>query len=489
MPGSVEAEGHVLAAIMFDNTCLNQAETLKPEHFLIDSHRRIYSAMLEMAQDGTPIDLLSLKDHLEARQQLASIGGLAYLVEMDKTYGVPRANIAWHVGKIQEKAIRRGLIHVVEAIKERAFDLTMPLPDVLASADSDLQSISDLQVHDSKRITSMRQIPDPLSLPIEPVDWLVDGLMVMNSVTVMAAVPGAGKSSLALAITKSAILGTDFIGRAVKQLPVLYLDRENPKSLVQDRLARMFGAQSLVPYWGLWLDDPPPLLNDPRLLRIAKEDKPLIVVDSLIRFHESDENDTTEMSKQLGHLRALQAAGATVLVLHHSGKAEGNWSRGSIDIPAGVDMGWSLLQRDDLLELTSKKNRFGAPAMITIRPDWERGEFHAVDSPAITEKRDRLATVREIIATTPGLTQNKIVQQSGIGRTDCFRILRQFDGQYWRSETGERGSKKYFPMTGTPVPYQSGTSTRTGTPVLHPKGVPVVPVSTAQTTQAEVWHE
>ena len=55
--------------------------------------------------------------------------------------------------------------------------------------------------------------------------------------------------------------------------------------------------------------DQPPQIEDPRLLDFAGSGQ-LIIFDSLIRFHGSDENSAKEMSKIMGHLRALTVAGA-----------------------------------------------------------------------------------------------------------------------------------------------------------------------------------
>src|SRR5580765_6868938 len=44
LPANIEAERSILGAILLDNLSYNQAaEHLKPEDFLLDSHRRIYS--------------------------------------------------------------------------------------------------------------------------------------------------------------------------------------------------------------------------------------------------------------------------------------------------------------------------------------------------------------------------------------------------------------------------------------------------------------
>ena len=57
LPANVEAERSILGAILLDNFSYNQAaEHLKPEDFSLDSHRRIYARMMELAESSRPID-------------------------------------------------------------------------------------------------------------------------------------------------------------------------------------------------------------------------------------------------------------------------------------------------------------------------------------------------------------------------------------------------------------------------------------------------
>jgi len=58
----VEAERSILGAILLDNFSYNQAaEHLKPEDFSLDSHRRIYSRMMDLAESARPIDMITLE--------------------------------------------------------------------------------------------------------------------------------------------------------------------------------------------------------------------------------------------------------------------------------------------------------------------------------------------------------------------------------------------------------------------------------------------
>jgi len=63
MPSSIDAERTILGAIMLDNTACNQAaESLHPDDFYLDAHRRIFSRMMELSERGAAIDIITLTE-------------------------------------------------------------------------------------------------------------------------------------------------------------------------------------------------------------------------------------------------------------------------------------------------------------------------------------------------------------------------------------------------------------------------------------------
>ena len=64
-----------LGAIMLDNLAYNEAaEHLKPEDFSLDSHRRIFTRMVDLAESSRPIDMITLVEELDRRKELEAIG-------------------------------------------------------------------------------------------------------------------------------------------------------------------------------------------------------------------------------------------------------------------------------------------------------------------------------------------------------------------------------------------------------------------------------
>ncbi|HET7183991.1 MAG TPA: DnaB-like helicase N-terminal domain-containing protein, partial [Terriglobales bacterium] len=123
LPANVDAERSILGAILLDNFTYTQAssENLQPDDFSLDSHRRIYGRITELADSGRPVDLVTLAEELSRRKEIEAIGGVAYLSSL--TDGLPhRPNIEQYVRIVKDKALLRGLIFASNAAIARAID-------------------------------------------------------------------------------------------------------------------------------------------------------------------------------------------------------------------------------------------------------------------------------------------------------------------------------------------------------------------------------
>ena len=88
LPASADAERAILGAILLDNTAYSQAaEHLQAEDFSLDSHRRIYLRMMELAEVGRAIDFVTLTEQLGQHKEIESVGGVAYVTSL--TDGLP----------------------------------------------------------------------------------------------------------------------------------------------------------------------------------------------------------------------------------------------------------------------------------------------------------------------------------------------------------------------------------------------------------------
>src|SRR6202142_4394335 len=107
LPSNLEAERSILGAVLLDNHAFNDAaEHLRPEDFSIDSHRRIYSRMMDLAESSRPIDIITLVEELEQKKDLQAVGDVGYISNL--LDGAPhRPSIAHYVPIVPGKRILR----------------------------------------------------------------------------------------------------------------------------------------------------------------------------------------------------------------------------------------------------------------------------------------------------------------------------------------------------------------------------------------------
>ena len=122
LPFNVEAERALLATGILDNDKIPAlVELVKAEDFFLPQHKPIYLVMLGLATEGKPADLVTLTEQLRRSKQLEVAGGEAYVASL--TDGAARVSNTKHYADIvREKAQLRKVIHLCDAIQNRAFE-------------------------------------------------------------------------------------------------------------------------------------------------------------------------------------------------------------------------------------------------------------------------------------------------------------------------------------------------------------------------------
>lgn len=185
--------------------------------------------------------------------------------------------------------------------------------------------------------------------------FLVDKRVPAGAITLFVGLPGAKKSwlayDLALAVAQQrSWLGVPCTPKGPRPA-ALVLNYDNPRPECGRRFMRL-GMQPDDPIFFHSVDLDPLRLPaaEAELRALVSHVRPsLIVVDSFRQAHVSDENSSQDMAIVMGHLKALYADGASVVIVHHAGKgglAEGiSKARGSGEISgsadAQVNVSWS----------------------------------------------------------------------------------------------------------------------------------------------------
>ena len=279
------------------------------------------------------------------------------------------------------------------------------------------------------RIQRFEDIPLVHEVSSRSIEWVVDDFLAAGTVNMVAAESESGKSSIASKLGWCVSRGLPFAGMKTHHRRVLYLDRENPSSVTIERMERLKIRDSdWFRIWGLWTAQEPPSPLAPILQEIATEldPAPLFIFDSFIAFHPGAENDSTETRRYMDGFRRLANHGATVLILHHSGKSEtSKVYRGSSDIKASLDSGYGLTNEGPpgllkSLNLRAFKSRFRS--LPSIKLDYADGEFLAREGGADQSEAIVLPFLREHI----GITKSEFEERArdhGLGRNQARKCL------------------------------------------------------------------
>ena len=218
LPASIEAERAILGAILLDNFSYNQAaEALRAEDFSLDSHRRIYLRMVELAESNRPIDFVTLTEQLGQHKEIEAVGGVAYVTSL--TDGLPRVkNIEQYVKIVKDKALLRNLIHAASSAIQKAYEQEAPVEEIIDSAESEIFRISETRIGQGflgipeivkasfgsiDKLYEQGQRITGLETHFEELDNLTSGLQ-KSDLIIIAARPSMGKTAFAINIAENA---------------------------------------------------------------------------------------------------------------------------------------------------------------------------------------------------------------------------------------------------------------------------------------------
>jgi len=404
-PLNIDAERSVLGAVLLDNKALAQiaqqlcsGDFFRPDNSL-SQHGEIFSAMLYLADQAKPIDLVVLSEELQRRGQLERCGGAPYIASLAD--GMPRvSNVEYYARIVKEKANLRRIAHAAE----RARDLALSANGDAAALLSEIASLCvpvDAQPAWQGVFHSFDEFESSA-----PLNFAIDGFLQNDGATMIGGLSGHGKTLILLSIAK-ALLGRkgarlwDLFTVSEPAVRVMYLIPECSLAPFKHRL-QLFGLYDcLRPEDGRLLvrtlsKGPTPCLSDSRILYAAKGAH--VILDTAVRFSDGDENSATDNQRGLAKdIFALLASGArSVIGAHHSPKPFAkenhmtleNILRGSGDVGAMLTTAWGIKQIDaeqNIIHIQNCKPRDFQPCrpfQIIGRPFIEeRGDFQLHKQP------------------------------------------------------------------------------------------------------------
>ena len=138
MPNSLEAEQSVIGSMIMDREAVMAAsEILTTEDFYHKQYGILFEAMLELFNDGQPVDLVTLQNRLKEKNVPPEVSSLEYVGNI--VAAVPTsANTKYYANIVKEKALLRELIRTTEGIENAAYAQKDPVEDILADTEKSI---------------------------------------------------------------------------------------------------------------------------------------------------------------------------------------------------------------------------------------------------------------------------------------------------------------------------------------------------------------
>lgn len=286
-PHSVEAEQSVLGGLMLDNAAWDQvADRITKADFYRADHQLVFQAICQLAEQGSPFDVVTLAEWLARNNQLEDAGGFAYLGVLARDTP-SAANIRAYADIVRERSILRQLIHTGTTIADSAYHTQgRSCRELLDEAEQKVFAIAEQGAHGQTGFVGVKELLlkavdriDNLFQQDNPITGLPSGWQDFDEMTagfqpgdlvIVAGRPSMGKTSFAMNITETV---------AIKcQKPVAVFSMEMPAEHLIMRMLSSLGRieQHRIRTGRLEDEDWPRLTSAVSVLN----DKPLFIDDS-----------------------------------------------------------------------------------------------------------------------------------------------------------------------------------------------------------------
>ncbi len=156
LPHSAEAEQSVIGSMILDrDAILAASEIITSDDFYEQQYGILFDTMLELFNEGKPVDLVTLQDRLREKDVPAQICSLEFI--RDLVTSVPTsANVRYYAQIVKEKAVLRRLIKVTEETANDCYLDKEKLDVILEKTEKQIFNI--VQTRGSKEFTDIKDV-------------------------------------------------------------------------------------------------------------------------------------------------------------------------------------------------------------------------------------------------------------------------------------------------------------------------------------------
>ena len=245
LPHSIEGEQSVIGSMLMDREAIITAsEIISAEDFYQHQYGIMFEAMIELFNEGKPVDLVTLQNRLKEKDVPPEISSLEFVRDIITT--VPTsANVKSYANIVRENAVLRKLIKTNEDIANTCYLGRESLDVILADTEKRIFDL--LQSRDSREFVPIRQVAldvlekiEKASKTKETVTGVPTGFIDLDYKTsgfqpsdliLLAARPSMGKTAFVLNVVDHVAVK--------KRIPCMVFSLEMSKEQLVNRMLSM----------------------------------------------------------------------------------------------------------------------------------------------------------------------------------------------------------------------------------------------------------
>lgn len=339
LPNSQLLEQSLLGSLFIYPQVLSQCRDrdLKAGEFYVPGHQKIFESMLEVYQEGHPIDVNQVVNRLNDKEILQQCGGTDYLNSL-LNQATSSSNAINYISTIKNKAQLRSLIAACENISEKSFDGEEDIDHILDHAERSIMEVTrtrrgaEFETYSTvagRVMTELESMKDQngvtgLKTGFRDLDTMTSGLHP-GDLIILAARPAMGKSAFALNLASNvaaknqeqgavAIFSLEMPSESlIKRMLSCEARIESEKlrngRLSNDELNQLYRSANLMSTLKIFIDDTSSIqvsqiFSKCRKLKSENDQLALIVIDYLqlisgSKGSDSRQQEVSEISRNL----------------------------------------------------------------------------------------------------------------------------------------------------------------------------------------------
>ncbi len=360
-PQSLEAEQSAVGAMLISPVAVDAVLSIAQRNdFYRSNHRFIIDAITGLRADGEPVDIVTIATRLREQGNFDDAGGMAYLsvlIEACPTAGNAKA----YAEIVREQSVKRKLISAADL----AADATYKNDSAALGVALRLLSEAQADAASSGERFKFHSLKDLRARP--PVTWMVEGLLLERTLSVLFGAGATYKSFMALDIGLHLASGRPWHGAEVLAGPVIYCAGEGIDGISAraDAWLNRYQVDDVPDF--IVIDGVPKLCDAEDVARLVARAKGVgvkprfIIIDTLAWAMEgADENNTGDMGRAVAAAKRLRdELGAAVMIVHHTNKS--GELRGNLALRNNVDAMIDVRADDRMITLTCNKQKDRPP--------------------------------------------------------------------------------------------------------------------------------